>query len=276
MRMKRGTRNAERGKALWAALVVSCGVIGIAFAEEEKDSPLIIAHRGDSANAPENTVAAIRSALVAKADLVEFDVRETADGKLLLFHDKDLKRFTGQKTTFEALGFQEARKLDVGSWFNPEKSFADERPPTLEEAIRFCLEGGAMPLIERKTGTAAAHVEIIRDLKAEDKVIVQAFDWEFLHEMRKLAPEIVIGALGDKAPDAKRMAELKELGPQWIGWNQKYLTEPGIDSFHDLGAKVAVWTVNDLARLRQFTAWGVDGLITDRPGDARETVTSNQ
>ncbi len=262
---------------LRTTLVVGLGVIGIALAQEEPETPLIIAHRGDSANAPENTAAAIRSAVAAKADLVEFDTRETSDGHLFLFHDGSLKRFTGAKTAFEALGFEEARKLDVGTWFDPEKkTFADERPPTLEEAIRFCLDGGTMPLIERKTGSAEAHVKVIRDLKAEDKVIVQAFDWGFLREMRRLAPEIVIGALGDKKPDAKRMAELKELRPQWVGWNQKYLDESGIDAFHDLGAKVAVWTVNDLARLRQFAAWGVDGLITDRPGEARDSVMSRE
>lgn len=254
------------------ALVVGCGMNGIAFAQESA-LPLIIAHRGDSAKAPENTAAAIRSAIEARADLIEFDVRETSDGQLLLFHDKDLKRFTGAKTAFEALGFEEARKLDVGTWFDPKrKTFADERPPTLEEAIRFCLDGDTMPLIERKTGSAEAHVKIIRDLKAEDRVIVQAFDWEFLRDLRRLAPDIVIGALGDKAPDARRLAELKALRPEWIGWNQKYLDPTGIEKFHQLGAKVAVWTVNDLARLRQFAAWGVEGLITDRPAEAREAL----
>ncbi|MCB1230780.1 MAG: hypothetical protein KDN19_10965 [Verrucomicrobiae bacterium] len=244
--------------------------------QDESQKPLIIAHRGDSANAPENTAASIRSAVAAKADLIEFDVRETSDGVLMVFHDKDLKRYTGAKTTFEALGFEEVRKLDVGSWFDAEKTFAEERPPTFEEAVRFCLEGETMPLIERKSGPAEAYLKVIRDLKAEDRVIVQAFDWEFLRQLRKLAPEIVIGALGDKKPDAKRVAELKELRPQWIGWNQKYLTESSIDTFHDLGAKVAVWTVNDLARIRLFAAWGADGLITDRPGEAREAVIGNR
>ncbi|MCB1091019.1 MAG: hypothetical protein KDL87_05785 [Verrucomicrobiae bacterium] len=240
---------------------------------QEKRVPIIVAHRGDSSNAPENTAASIRAAVAAGADLIEFDTRETKDGVLLLFHDADLKRYTGQKTPFEALGFQEARRLDVGSWFGETKAFASERPPTLEEAIRFCLEGGKTPLIERKTGSAAAHVKVIRDLKAEKKVIVQAFDWEFLREFRKLAPEIPIGALGDKETDAARLAELEALKPDWIGWNQKYLTESGIARFHGIGAKVAVWTVNDLSRLREFTAWGADALITDRPGDARSGLS---
>lgn len=240
--------------------------------EDKRPTPLIVAHRGDSTRAPENTAAAIRSAVAAGADWIEFDTRETKDGALLLFHDADLKRFTGQKTPFESLGFQEAKNLDVGSWFGDKKTFASERPPTLEEAIRFCLDGGKTPLIERKTGTPEAHLKVIRDLKVEAKVVVQAFDWNFLAEFHRLAPEIPIGALGDKEPDAEKLAKLSALHPDWIGWNQKYLSEEDIAKFHALGAKVAVWTVNDLARLRQFAAWGADALITDRPGEAREAI----
>lgn len=270
MKRELGMRNAKRGDFSPVLLgVLGCAMTALSIAEEKK-MPLIVAHRGDSSNMPENTAASIRGGVASGADLIEFDTRATADGELLLFHDADLKRFTGAKTLFESLGFAEARQIDVGSWFDKQKTFAAERPPTLEEAIRLCLEGGKIPLIERKTGSAEAHLKVIRDLNAADRVIVQAFDWEFLRAMRRLAPEIPIGALGDKNPDAARIAELAELKPDWIGWNQKYLTEDGVATFHGLGAKVAVWTVNDLARLRQFTAWRVDALITDRPREARE------
>lgn len=235
--------------------------------------PLIVAHRGDSSKAPENTLASIRSGIEAKADLIEFDVRLTTDGELVLFHDKDLKRFTGKKTPFDSLTFAEARELDVGSWFDEKNTFAAERPPTLKEAIEACLDGGATPLIERKSGPAAGYVKIIHELDAADRVIVQAFDWKFLADLRKLAPEIRMGALGDKKVDAVRVAELEQLAPQWVGWNQKYLTEANIARFQELRFKIAVWTVNDLARLRLFTNWGVNALITDRPGEARDSVS---
>jgi len=233
-------------------------------------APLIIAHRGDSSRAPENTTAAIRLGIEAKADLIEFDVRETADGELMLFHDKDLKRFTGKKTPFDSLDFEEVRNLDVGSWFDEEKTFFTERPPTLREAIVQCLEGESVPLIERKSGPAATYVKVVRELDAADRVVVQAFDWKFLADLRKLAPEIRIGALGDKKVDGKRVEQLAVLDPEWVGWNQKYLTEATITRFRTMGFQVAVWTVNDLARLRRFAAWGVNALITDRPSEARE------
>lgn len=239
----------------------------------ETVAPLVIAHRGDSAKLPENTAIAIRSAVAVKADLIEFDVRETADGKLVLFHDADLKRFDGTKTPFESLGFQQARQLDVGTWFDREgKRFSDERPPTLAEAIRLCVDGESRALVERKSGPASAYVEIIRAMEVEDQVVVQAFDWKFLEDFRRLAPEIPIGALGSKEIDSDRLRQLKSLAPKWVGWNQKYLAASDIERFHDLGFRVAVWTVNDLARLRRFAGWGVDAVITDRPAEARETL----
>lgn len=268
-RRKLGRGAASAGFAALAGWIIMTATEWGQGQEGAGRAPLIVAHRGDSSNAPENTAAAIRAAVAAGADLIEFDTRETKDGALLLFHDADLKRYTGQKTPFEALGFQEARQLDVGSWFDPKQTFAAERPPTLEEAIRHCLEGGRTPLIERKTGSAAAHLKVIRDLKAADRVIVQAFDWTFLAELRRLAPEIPIGALGSKEIDPARRAELAALQPDWIGWNHEFLDPAGIAQFHGMGAKVAVWTVNDLARIRQFAAWGVDAIITDRPGEAR-------
>lgn len=253
--------------------------LGLAFppaileAEDSSEAPLIIAHRGDSSKAPENTHAAISKAIEARADLVEFDVRVTADGALVLFHDETLSRFTKEKTPFASLGFEAARKLDVGSWFEPEtKAFASERPPTLDEAIQACIDGETIALIERKTGSAEAYVESIRRLKAEKHVVMQAFDWKFLEEFRKLAPEISLGALGSKAIDSERLEILKRLKPDWVGWNQKYLDRSEIDRFHEMGFQVAVWTVNDLARLRQFAGWGVDALITDRPAEARAAV----
>lgn len=263
-----------RSRILPAGLVAACLLLGLrGSADSDSATPLVVAHRGDSANAPENTVAAILGAIGAKADLVEFDVRETADGGLVLFHDEDLKRFTGQKTAFESLGLQKARQLDVGTWFDPKgRRFANERPPTLEEAIQLCRKGDTIALIERKTGPASAYVEVIREAEAEDRVIVQAFDWEFLADFRELAPNIPIGALGSREIDPDRMDQLRKLGPEWVGWNQKDLDREGIDRFHDAGMQVAVWTVNDLARIRQFASWGVDGLITDRPGEAREAL----
>src|SRR5262249_52464607 len=103
---------------------------------------LVTAHRGNAHAAPENTLAAIRKAIESGADYAEVDVQRTADGVVVLLHDRDLKRVAGDSRRLDTLTHAEVRKLDVGSWFDP--SFAGERVPTLAEVIE--LAGGRMKL----------------------------------------------------------------------------------------------------------------------------------
>ncbi len=237
---------------------------------EPDPSPTIIAHRGASEIAPENTLAAIQAAIEAKTDWIEFDVRAISDGQLYLFHDEDLKRFKIGDTKIETLSAPDAEKIDVGSWFDPK--FASERPPTLTTTLEACFAGEVTPLIERKTGSAESYIEVIRELDAVDKVVLQAFDWDFLEAAKKLEPTMKLGALGSKPPTAENWEQLKRLNPDWVGWNQKHLTSKLINEFKAQQFSVAVWTVNDLARIRQFVSFGVDGIISDRPKEAREAV----
>ncbi len=232
-------------------------------------SPLIIAHRGASAEAPENTLASIKLAQEKKTDWIEFDVRVTADGVLMLQHDKTLERFTGETAAFETLSLAEVERKDVGRWFG--EAFTGEKMPSFAQAIEACLPE-ATPLIEQKTGSAEAYAAVLRDLNAVDRVVVQSFDWQFLSEIRELLPDLTIGALGDKEVTAEKKSQLEALKPEWVGWNQKYLTEAAISGFQESGYRVAVWTVNDVRGYQRFVTWGVDGIITDRPDTAREVA----
>ena len=203
-----------------SASTASAGVPELRLGEEE--NARVAAHRGASAIAPENTTAAISLAIEAKSDLIEFDVRVTSDGKLLLFHDKNLERYGGGKKHFASLSSEEALALDVGSFFDA--SFAAERPPTLAEAITQCLAGGCVPLIEHKTGDAGAYSKVLRDLDVVDKVIVQSFNWKFLTELRALEPGLVLGALGDDEVDKSVLAEIARCSPQMVGWKDSDIT----------------------------------------------------
>ncbi len=251
------------------ALIFAITFSNISNAEPPK-MPTIIAHRGASQKAPENTLAACREAINCKTDWIEFDVREVADGGLYLFHDADLKRFNLGETKVETLTSEEAEKIDVGTWFDPK--YAAERPPTLRKTLEVCLEGKTVPLIERKTGPAAAYIKVLRELDVMDQVVLQAFDWDFLEDARKLEPNLKLGALGSKALEPKHWEQLKRLKPDWVGWNHKDLTAEMVAEFQKENFKVAVWTVNDLARIRKVVSFGIDGLITDRPAAAREVV----
>ena len=250
-------------------LIFAITFSNISNAEPPK-MPTIIAHRGASQMAPENTLSACREAISCKTDWIEFDVREVADGGLYLFHDADLKRFTLGETKVNTLSSEEAAKIDVGTWFDPK--YADERPPTLRETLEVCLKGKAVPLIERKTGSAAAYIKVIRELDVMDQVVLQAFDWNFLEDAKKIEPNLKLGALGSKPLEPKHWKQLKRLKPDWVGWSHKDLTAEMVAEFKKANFKVAVWTVNDLARIRQVVSFGIDGLITDRPAESREAV----
>ena len=182
---------------LMSAHTASAGVPELRLKDGEPAR--VTAHRGASAIAPENTSAAISLAIDAKADLIEFDVRVTSDGKLLLFHDKTLERYGGGKKHFASLSSEEALALDVGSFFDA--AFAAERPPTLAGAVTQCLKGKSIPLIEHKTGSAAAYSAVLRELDVVDQVVVQSFNWKFLTALRALEPDLKLGALGDDGVD---------------------------------------------------------------------------
>jgi glycerophosphoryl diester phosphodiesterase len=268
---------------LWLALFMPLTPV-VAAGEESTpaldvvlaDRVLVIAHRGASGTAPENTLPAFRRAVEMGVDLVELDYYHTSDGVPVVFHDKDLKRTTDARAvlgddagSIASLTLEQARRLDVGRWFGPE--FAGTRILTLEEALD-AIQPGSMTLIERKEGDARTCIELLRRKKLLDRVVVQAFDWDFLADCRRLAPNLALGALGDKELTADRLAKLDRLGVQAVGWSHKHLTHADIVALHNRGFRVWCYTVNEEARAAELLAAGVDGLITDFPERLKSLV----
>jgi len=237
----------------------------------EGQPPAVIAHRGASARAPENTLVAIRQAIREGAPVVEFDVRVTRDGALFLFHDDTLEKVCGDGRSFATLTEAEVRLLDAGAWFG-DGSFAGESIPPLDEAIRLCIEQGVTPLIERKTGSAVSYAARIRDLDVVGDVIVQAFDWNFLGELKRELPGLRLGALGSGELDEPRLERLRQLRPTWIGWRHDDLPGGRIAPLTKEGFRIALWTVNDMSRVRELARDGASAIITDRPREAIETL----
>jgi len=233
--------------------------------------PLVIAHRGASAIAPENTASSIREAIRLGAKVIEFDVRVTSDGELVLFHDKELDRVAGRPGTIEASEWATVQTFDVGKWF-PGGKFAGEKVLRFDDAITLCLEGGATPLIEHKTGSAEAYAAVLAALGVGEKVVVQSFDWDFLTEFKQTMPGVLIGALGSREITAGHLADLKTLAPDWVGWNFNDLKDTDLPALHELGATVVLWTVNDPAIARSRVAAGIDGIITDVPDVITEAL----
>jgi glycerophosphoryl diester phosphodiesterase len=237
---------------------------------------LIIAHRGASAIAPENTLPAFTAALEARADLVELDYLHSADGVPVVFHDKDLDRTTDARAVFgeekirlDSKSLAELRRLDAGRWFNP--SFAGTRIPTLAEALD-TIQKGSLTLIERKAGDPATCVKLLAEKGLTDQVVVQAFDWDFLAGCHRLEPRLVLGALGDEPLTAQMLDAIARSGAQVVGWRDKDTDAGTIDAIHRRGWKAWVWTVDDPARAAVLVKAGVDGIITNRPAEIRRDV----
>ncbi len=240
------------------------------------DRILIIAHRGASAYAPENTLAAFKLAIRQKADLIEDDYHVSKDGKLIVIHDDTLDRTTdavakwgGEKIKVETKTLDELRQLDAGSWKN--HKYVGEKLPTFNEATLTMLEG-SVPLLERKGGTAAQTLADLQAIDAVEKVVVQAFEWEFLSELHQLEPKIVLGALGGKELDETKIDQIKQTGAAVVGWEHKDLKPRDVKRLHAEGFRVWAWTVNDTEDIKRVVEMGVDGIITDRPAATRRIV----
>lgn len=240
---------------------------------------LVIAHRGNSSIAPENTLPAFAKALAVKADLVELDYHHSADGVPIVIHDDNLNRTTNaqallgkNKAMVADLPSVELAKLDAGEWFSDE--FKGTKLPTLVDALA-AIQPGSTTLIERKKGDAATLVKLLEHEKLTDQVVVQAFDWEFIKACRQLSPTLALGTLSSKAASDEQIQAAAATGADVIVWNHEKLRHDQIDLIHKLGKKAWIYTIDDPHRVAAFIASGIDGVITNKPATmirVRDTV----
>jgi glycerophosphoryl diester phosphodiesterase len=230
---------------------------------------LVIAHRGASADFPENTIPAFLGALEVGADLVELDYYHARDQVPVVFHDKTLDRTTDalqrlgrEKIPIDSLTLHQLRQLDAGAWFSDR--FAGTRIPTLRESLS-AIQGKSITLIERKAGDAATCVRLLRELNLVEEVVVQSFDWQYLEGCHEQDQRLVLGALGDKELTAERLSEAAAAGARVVGWNHEDLDAAAIKRAHDRGLRIWAYTVDEEPKARQLIADGIDGLITNRP-----------
>lgn len=230
---------------------------------------LVIAHRGDSKAAPENTLPAFERAAALGVDFVELDYLTTSDGVPVVFHDELLDRTTDACRHFGCERIQLSSKsladlsaLDAGAWFDPQ--FAGTRISSLEQVLHAIAPRACM-MIERKSGPAKASVELLRACGATDRVALHAFDWQFLSDCHALEPTLLLGALGEKQLDAANFNAAQATGAELIGWEAASLDAGGIAAAHARGLKVWAWTVDEPAEAKRLIAAGIDGLISNVP-----------
>ena len=231
--------------------------------------PPVIGHRGAAAHAPENTLAGIRIAKSLGCSWVEFDVRLTGDGALVVCHDDRLERTTNGRGAISKLPLAEIREVDAGRRFD--LRFAGERVPTFEEALAQCGELGLGANVEIKAEgsqgpAAAAAVATTLDGFAggHPPVLVSSFIEDAVAEAARRMPKTPRAMLFRKVP--RNWAEIAgALGCATVNADQRYLTERLVAEISAAGYPVLAYTVNDAARAVQVFSWGVTSVFSDAP-----------
>jgi glycerophosphoryl diester phosphodiesterase len=255
-------------------------------------SPLVIAHRGASAYAPENTLAAVDRAAELGIRWVENDVQRTRDGELVVLHDDNLRRTTDAEEVFPGRApwkvkdftAAEIARLDAGSWFGP--AYAGARVPTLEQFVhrlerhhqKLLLEiknPGLYPGIERQTLKVLSNEGWLDRSHLAGRLIVQSFSADSVRTVHELKPGVKTGLLGaPRGSDLLDVAEFADqINPSYGSLSQAYVSlVQAFDGPHGRRLEVFAWTVDDARTARRIAGYGVDGIITNRPDVVRKAV----
>jgi glycerophosphoryl diester phosphodiesterase len=227
-------------------------------------TPLIIAHRGASAERPENTLSAFRRALALEADGIELDVHVTTDGVPVVFHDATLRRLTGA-------GGRVARR--TWAQLEPLRVRGGEPIPRLVEVLKL-TRGLAVVQLELKSGPVEPVVRAIAAARATEWTVLASFNRRLVATAWDLAPGIprMLISEGREAP-AALVRQLAGCGAAGLSVNHRAIRSAAwINHFHMRGYGVWTWTVNDTATARRLGAWGVDALLGDDPALLRAAL----
>lgn len=243
----------------------------------------IIAHRGASAEAPENTMAAFRRALALGAEMIELDVRLTRDGVPVVIHDETLSRTTDGEGSVGEIAFADLRRLSAGAWFGAR--FQEERVPHLAEVFDLAGTGAAINVeIKAQPGrseeTALSALGVVREAGALRRALFSSFDPEPLRVLRgegkdaRLAlltgPSSLPALYGYGSPTAgravlERMEHWQELGLETACVHRTLVSAPLVVDLHAHGWGVNVYTVDEEAAVERLDAMGVNGIFSNDP-----------
>ena len=236
----------------------------------EKHSPMVIAHRGFSGAVPENTLAAFRRAIEIGSDGIELDIQLSRDAKVMVRHDETLKKTTDGRGRLADYTLEELKKLDAGSWFDPQ--FSGERIPTLKEVLDLA-EGRVLVNIEIKqphhgpypiTELADRALKIVKKAGMIQEVVFSSFNPVSLEWIKKKDPRVPVALLFHGKWNSLPQVTQGEKYSQ-LNLRRTYLTRTKIARIHREGMKVHVYTVNSARELERFVKWGADGIITNYP-----------
>lgn len=244
------------------ALGVLAAGTGMVQAQVQSQPPMVVAHRGETDHARENSLEAFRQALKDGADAVELDIHLTSDGDLAVIHDDTLDRTHGVPGVVRQMSSEQLRALDV---------------PMLSDVLalpdcKFIIEikhphGG------RHSGIEPILIEQLQSSQTQERAVVISFDETTLKTLHQLEPELTTGYLySGKNLDPQKTRD--ELGVTYLGPHFSAVTEQYVEKAHQAGMKVNPWTVNEEKDLKHMLDLGVDAITTDSSGDLVEMLLS--
>src|SRR3990167_4199284 len=234
----------------------------------------LIAHRGASALAPENTLVAFRKAREIGARWVEFDVMLAACGTPVIIHDETLDRTTNGRGNVSDYPYSYLKTLDAGSWFDPR--FAGEKIPTLAELIELLHSEQLSAHVEIKPArgkekqTVEKVLQVIEQCWRKDMLppLISSFSRTVLYEVRRCSPASLLGLLmHDWEADWKNVCD--ELSCVSVHVNQKILDPKKAKEIKATNRLLLVYTVDDVKRARDLFSWGVDAIFSNCPDNMR-------
>lgn len=245
----------------------------------------IIAHRGASYDAPENTLASVNLAWQRGADAVEIDIHLTKDGQIVAYHDKTTKRIGGRDQAVKEQTLSQIQTLDVGTWKKPE--YSGEKVPTLLQILK-TIPNQKRLFIEIKCGVEVLP-QLKRDLtkagKSPDQTALIGFDYETMRQAKQMFPDRKVlwvfkakqnektGKWEQSAEEYIQKATAARLDGLDIGFNT-FVTKELVQRATAAGLPVYIWTVNSVDDAKKLIQMGVEGITTDRPGFLKSALKS--
>ncbi len=227
----------------------------------------VTAHRAGPKSAPENSLAALRLSLAARADFVEIDVQQTADGEVVLLHDRDLRRVTGDPRELSTVSLAELEDLRLRS----AGTATDEGIPTLAAFLGACDDKLRLNIelkdFARTPDLARAVVDVLRRQDFTARARVSCFRLPPLAEVRRLEPAVPIGMILSAST-----GDITRLPVDFLSLNQRLVRADLVRRAHRRGLEVHAWTVNDRETALRLLDLGCDNLITSDPALVREVV----
>lgn len=255
--------------AVAALLAISLAAEIMARSAGTEQDAEIIAHRGASGAAPENTMAAFERAIIDGADWIELDVQENADGTVVVAHDSDFMKVSHVGTKVWNATDDDLAAIDIGSFFSPE--FSDQRVPTLRHVLERA-RGAIGVVIELKyyghdQQLESRVVDIVEETAMESAIKLMSLNRNGLRKAAELRPDWTRGLLATVS-----LGDLTNLDVDFLALKAAAATRHQIARAHARGMKVYVWTIDDPIQMSVMLSRGADGIITDEPALARRIL----